>query len=329
MAEVGYLIGAGASAECIPVVKNMAKDVIMTHDILKQKWKPIDIPSINHAGYYSHVAELEIEKILLNLADVCAYHSSIDTFAKKLYVSGKISELGVLKNQLSFYFTVKQILNPPDKRYDNFWASVLDNLNPPSKIKILSWNYDFQFEKSYMDFSGIGSMNDVWKCLKISSPTNLTSPIKPNEFHFTKLNGSARFKDEHNQESKYFCDFGDLDLQNNLNDFLFSYFNLNNSVNELKFAWENEGRFDFMNSIKPVLNKINTLVIIGYSFPFFNRKIDIDLLENMTSLSKIIIQDKKPDGIEERLLEFLPQEEIVIERRYDIDQFVFPKELEL
>jgi len=81
-------------------------------------------------------------------------HASIDTFAKKLYIKNEQHNLLRLKATLSCYFLILQGLNNVDQRYDTFFASITnkdenENVILPDNIKIISWNYDIQFEKAF------------------------------------------------------------------------------------------------------------------------------------------------------------------------------------
>lgn len=346
MAEVGYLIGAGASADCIPVVKKMAES--KENGIYKKftdawgtEYRQFDISGIGTIDSYS--MQEECKKIIDKIEKYSNSHSSIDTYAKKLYLSQNMSGYRLLKVEMSFYFTLIQILNPPDKRYDNFWASILNSQELPKAISIFSWNYDFQFELTYKEFAGLNGITDVWEKLNINSPSSIMQEENKDKFHFTKLNGSARFRDNGTKSGRGFCEFNDFEIKNNLANLFKSYYLAKNSnndeiINELSFAWEGASRSFLLESIQSVLSKIKELVIIGYSFPFFNRKVDERLFEGMTSLNRIIIQDYKHEWIKDRLEEFIfknkfskfrNKSSLTIEFREVSDQFFFPSGLEV
>ena len=67
------------------------------------------------------------------------------------------------------------------------------------------------------------------------------------------------------------------------------------------FAWEGESYGDVkrMELMKEMVKDTTHLIIIGYSFPFFNRVYDkaiIKSMTNSTSLEKIYYQDPILDG---------------------------------
>jgi hypothetical protein len=82
------------------------------------------------------------------------------------------------------------------------------------------------------------------------------------------------------------------------------------------------------------LLRIEVLVIIGYSFPFFNREVDNALFMQMTSLKNIYIQDVNPQNIYETMQDFVDFKEHGVQRievvfKRNLEQFVFPKELDI
>lgn len=88
----------------------------------------------------------------------------------------------------------------------------------------------------------------------------------------------------------------------------------------------------FIEVIKNSIKDADTLVVISYSFPYFNREVDKLLFENMTKLKKIYIQDQYPDRIEESVRNLLTISHNVvnkttIEKQYNLTQFYLPPEL--
>lgn len=95
----------------------------------------------------------------------------------------------------------------------------------------------------------------------------------------------------------------------------------------ISFAWEED---------KLTLGRINgfaktatDLVVIGYSFPLFNREIDIAILEHMEndSLNSIYIQDLYPKKIKTSIASILPdfdEDRIDITPSENLDEFFIP-----
>jgi hypothetical protein len=331
MATVAYLLGAGASAQCIPVVNGMADDMDKLSAEVYDYFK-------RHQMLREHVAHVNRLKGILNhLKSKCLSHYSIDTYAKKLYLTD-VEKFKRLKLDLSLYFTLRQILKLPDRRYDNFFSSIIQSSGKlPSKIKILSWNYDFQVERSYSEFSPKQTLGEIRESLKILSPIqydNITSD--ESIFKVVKLNGSARIKTGEQYEFLV-SDIKTLSCEPIVSLMQMYTLLVDDGVEyecELKFAWEDENIEQLFNSISADLAGIEVLVIIGYSFPFFNQNIDKKMLSSMNKLSKIYIQDLAPHDIEETMREIYSFQNsygrpIEVLHKTNINQFVFPKELDI
>jgi len=76
-----------------------------------------------------HKTKSTLQKELIEdfkwLLEHCETHASIDTFAKKLWIKSHSNpEYERLKLVLSIFLIVEQMKNPPDKRYDLFYASI-------------------------------------------------------------------------------------------------------------------------------------------------------------------------------------------------------------
>ncbi len=97
------------------------------------------------------------------LSTICNTHYSIDTYAKKLFIKGDEAGYLKLKNSLSLYFTIQQILVQPDKRYDQL-------------LGFYFTSGQFDFPKSSESSHGIMIRN--WSCL---------IKISPHLFHWKML----------------------------------------------------------------------------------------------------------------------------------------------
>lgn len=80
-------------------------------------------------------------------------------------------------------------------------------------------------------------------------------------------------------------------------------------VMDLLFAWEKEY---FVEKSKILFNNISDteiLIIIGYTFPFFNREIDRMIFEKMPNLKQIYIQDPLAEDVGDFLYSVLTEEQ--------------------
>lgn len=248
--------------------------------------------------------------------------TSIDAYAKELTNSDKRLELHRLKMVLSSYFVFEQLIKPNDlifyeedghtkvnsgiqemlsttidKRYRTFWADYINGYDstPASNIKIISWNYDMQFEFAFSRLKNY-SLELTQQEIQVF-PSSLNE-IDKKKFCLLKINGSAGLFKEYGREINKFQNFFDV-TQHHLDNFnlklLLNIFKANYSrVHEqpvFTFAWEENSIANETRKIaKEILSKTNILVIIGYSFPSFNRVIDRQLFENIDSLEKVYYQ---------------------------------------
>jgi len=307
MQKITYLLGAGASCHALPVVEKIPerlKDFILQLES-KELQPPVE-------GYYSDIdvsglAEpiSEYYKKMINslhwLYKASIKHSSIDTFAKKLFLIGDNPCLAELKIGLSLFFAYEQINNLPDPRYDSFFASILDHsLKLPERVKILTWNYDSQIEISYSGFSGQEDIALCSKQLGVYTKSDNNPPGTPSVF---KINGTTAFRPRKENYHKLFLtkrrERIDLELSQT---FTRDYAEAACAPSEqlLSFAWEPEVANNLLVKINESVKETDVLVIIGYSFPYFNREIDRQIIVSMYQLKKVYIQYPYASDILER-----------------------------
>lgn len=255
-------------------------------------------------------------------------YATIDTYARKLYLNKNTTEFDKLKNILCLFFVWSQVNSKPDQRYDTFLANILDEqLNLPKEICVISWNYDSQFEIAYRNYSIKRQLPVFDKNFKLEFPN------KEIIYKLFKVNGSATFEDYNSVNllmnnkdnddinvklimmySNLFCDTTELGFQFN---------------SHLSFAWEvsNNQKLLF-DCLKSETIDTEAVVVIGYSFPFFNREVDRIIFSNMPKLKTIYIQDLNPEAVEYSLRAVLSEEcNIKIECIKDCTQFYMPREL--
>jgi hypothetical protein len=344
MAEITYLLGAGASYHCLPIVSEMRNKIGGAIKWFREEYNKAFLFSIDgkivvpegHEKIQNIISDLEW---LQRICDT-SRNFSVDTYARKLDLSGNTNDYIKLKNILSFYFTLEQKRNPPDVRYDNFWASILKSRQKfPNNIKILSWNYDFQLELTYADFLAYDSLKIARETLNISSQeTEFIHLPDPGKFGIFKLNGSATFNTNsmENRDTTYFVD---KFKTSSTSDFIISlteaYEKLCSTprvhINHLTFAWEHQTDNLFYRHLKESICNTEILVVIGYSFPFFNRDIDKLILKDFMgeSLKKVYFQAPEVDveDIKERFLAINDRADLQLVLRKDIKQFTLPNEL--
>lgn len=358
MANVTYYIGAGASAgrrskdgwilEGLPVVSEIAKRIDDLINNFNQASFPSDFSRVDEfVGLKTREDwQKAKERMLANmkwLLVACRQNATIDTFAKKLVLQDKKSEFEHLERLLAFYFILEQILNAPDSRYDTFLANILQEERQfPYNIKVLSWNYDSQFEIAYHEYD---------KVHQLSIGSKLSEAYQP--FDILKINGSASFKDDSNiatyrkqlitkipKERKPYDPFGDYDaadmysiLLDEVVD-LYSWYvgemnPLKPQSTNLSFAFDyNKPSNVLYRRAKEIVGVTDALVIIGYTFPFFNREIDRKILDNLNPDAEIYIQDMIPERVKQSFMAVCPYiKDANIHLLNEVDQFFLPPQL--
>jgi hypothetical protein len=301
MSKITYLLGAGASCNALPLV-NSFKDRLSSFNkrlLENLQYQPSqDMEAYRQLFPFGGKNGKDLQESIYWLRNIAERHASIDTYAKKLFIKNDneaLKDLHKLKSTLSCYLLLEQSLEMTDKRYDNFFASILTRdafgiPKLPKDVNIITWNYDTQLEKSYEGFCTIPET--VFE--KFTQSKNII-----------RLNGSCSYP--YKIETRY---LGHTELSISFLESVIQLYDqfMNISVPiirpDISFAWE---KSDIENKIIETLKGTTTLVIIGYSLPYFNREIDKMIIHAMhPTLVKIFIQvqEKEYQGHKERYLTF-------------------------
>ncbi len=329
--NVTYLFGAGASANVLPIVNDFSQRLSIFAGYFDCIWaKPETDDHLSQYGINeSYRVILDDFKRDINwLIDESSNHSSIDTLARKFYLLDRQPELTRLKILLNEFFIIEQLFKGIDKRYDSFFASLLKgekgNIIIPDNIKILNWNYDKQIEFSFGQFYSVLKPNTIDHDSIIENalqvfPRREHREIDAHKFSLIKLNGTFGSTVDENgnySQMKY-----NVYIQKKLSDkqkfdmlmlSLVRYKkNILNSIRhgEIKYsptihyAWETDEHLTNLRD-KAIGSVFNTqiLVVIGYSFPTFNRFVDKNVFNGMKSIKKVYIQNtpNSIDGVIDR-----------------------------
>jgi hypothetical protein len=379
--NITYLLGAGASAGAIPPVNGMKQRM----QDLAVKLNDYVPPAIHETGFrtFPNKLQFDINSIRQIIEDFTwllkegEHHITFDTLAKRFYFQGDIVSLNRLKRAHIFYFTIIQIcgLAHPsitntlvDKRYDKFIATVGQNNNGVFRlrgnIKVLTWNYDLQFELSLKRYVN-QKVNEIKENFRIFPNHNSFelpngNLINHNEFGILKLNGNAFFDNPSTTVGETFKTtlFDQFFDNKNKAEFLgelayqYKWLHVNNNqlmteaIRYFNFAWESNDEFqdkydghqNNLNEAIKIADNTDILVIIGYSFPDFNREVDAKLFENMQNLTKVYIQDINPQKVKSTIIKnfelfqqpvYIGNSEIdfQLEGKDSLDEFAIPAEL--
>jgi hypothetical protein len=336
MNKITYLFGAGASANALPVVKQIPDKIkSLSHFLSKNENLLNKDEKFTFFNYYN-VNKRDCQNDMINslewLYEVSRKHESVDTFAKKLYLRQDTENLKKLKIALSIFFIFEQAMNPVDSRYDSFLASILkDRYRFPDSLRVLSWNYDYQMEMAYSEFSEMNEITGNQNILNLVSKNNHRS--KNEGFKFYKLNGSIKY---HAERGWRVFDFTqkistpvDLNFIENVALNFATVFYSKEIYSSLSFAWEpdNQDEDVILLASQDVSDTI-ALVVIGYSFPFFNRDVDRQIIGSMKNLKRVYFQSPDAENLKERfqaLKDDLKGIELVT--KFDCNQFLLPNEM--
>jgi hypothetical protein len=340
MSKVVYLFGAGASFGTLPLVNEMPKRITDLIQIISkepfllsdsEKFEGITAaPSQSKRKYQN-----EMNREFRRLKEICENHFSVDTFAKKLTIRRDVEELKKLKILLSVFFVIEQIIYRPNPRYDFFFASLIESIHAlPKNIRILSWNYDTQFEIAFSEFSKKNEISDNQDLLKIFNKASGITRSDVDGFGIFKLNGSTELRYRHNRESAthYFNLDSNPPLDRIHLEKIIKLYVMATNERELYpsflFAWEQDPHTDFNNIVIEETKDAEILVVIGYSFPYFNRTMDRGIISKMKNLSKVYFQSPEAKELIERFKsirdDLSPAQLIPIS---DLKYFYIPHEL--
>lgn len=298
MKNVTYLLGAGASANALPLNKELAPRMSVLAKEITRHLNPfteVITPGIQ-PHFYSRQA---LGEYLTFFSQEAIRNGTIDTYANHLYKKGQNADMLKLKLSLSIFFACEQQKNEIDSRYLPFLAKTLSSQNSPPRLKtnisILNWNYDIQSPLAYSKYYQT-SLITAFERLGIYPYTKLPAA-------FINLNGIAGFyttpesaKFEHmfyENNTKKIADFWSTAMLSveSAKDGKISF------SDTFSFAWEIDEKHDRLKKALRIAEKTETLVIIGYSFPDYNHALDRLLIETMRKkyLEEVFIQDNNCD----------------------------------
>ena len=239
-----------------------------------------------------------------DLAAMTEEFGDIDSYAKYLHLlnSGGF-ELEKLKKTLSEFFSLKQLLlNATDKRYLPWLVNLMNRKRFPENVKILSWNYDFQVELAAAKFGNLENVDHNGSSFTYSPSMLLHYPtIDPtfsdyNELSIIHLNGVAGFAKQ--KDLKTASIFQEK-IRGHANEVL-RFITDDAFQPQMHFAWEKtQYHAKLLDHIKKMIAQTTIVVVIGYSFPFFNREYDKQIFEQLKeekTCRKIYYQDPVLNG---------------------------------
>ncbi len=302
MKQVTYLLGAGASAQSIPIVsatKSALEELILDveynfkllNDNVEKKIWELSEKTENIELFTDALKDLKWLKAILDV------FPSFDNAANS-YEQSQPQNYTRLKNLLCLFYQIMQSKKGIDSRYQYFIANLLRYSinNNDYKVQLLSWNYDHQFELAYSRIKNIHSYSDVRSRLKVVTKGDFNIDFENStDFSLVKLNGSAGFIDAEHRNFEPIIDalstpVDYLYYKSVFRQFYFLSYSRKYS-SSIYFSWDVvEIKEKWEKYISNIVSKTSTLVTIGYSFNQDNYNFDKFLFNQMTQLENIIIQ---------------------------------------
>lgn len=357
--KITYLLGAGASYNACPILNELGEKMIeMAETHLPELDAKFDYNYNIEGNNITRNNSINILQDIGSFGVKACEFGTIDTYAKKLSLNHRYaSSLQRLKLALSIFFVlwdntdskIKERKNEDkdkealsfkniDLRYISLLATFLekgkDNFPKMNEnIKFISWNYDLQLEKAFKAF--------IIDDLKVKTDNvdyyfkfkhNTSEAIQNLDllhlngysgYYYVNDNKNNQFKEQpflYNNNSKNLIKV----LKKSIEYMNRKSFRVDVPIN---FAWENNELAQKKREYaKSVFQNSDVVVVIGYSFPPFNRRIDQMLFNELKGRkTKVYYQD--PKASRNLIKTFINPEECevrIIKDRHD--QFFVPYE---
>ncbi len=294
---------------------NIFKEFLNLYFIFEQNFSLNHLITEKPEGRYARI-NLPSDKIYEIAKEINSYNLNT-SITKLLFKNIKQDDYELNKSK---FFT--NLITNVDYRYDVFFATLLQQnfnfgINPklelPHHINIISWNYDNQFEISYRDYGSNQNYSEIHETLRINKE------YEEDTSNIIKLNGYCSIYNTDTNEQISFTGH----LKNLI-------INIGDTTNHINFAWEKRDRN--FGTINKIVEKTDIFIVIGYSFPNFNRDVDKDLFEKINQQlikkkNSILIQVPENTEylkIKERIQTIKKFDDTCFKHISDADQFYIP-----
>ena len=351
MSKLTYIWGAGASAGTfndqherltgVPVVSQLKgaleTEIDKLNELLNNPFEDFN------SGDWKLTKEQceELLAALKRLRDMMDKSDTIDHHAKQLLMENKVDvTCGVDNNQpykyckrlLAIFLLLIQDRDKYDLRYDTFITEVFNEKHEQPKLTVLSWNYDAQFEFAWAKYAQRRYILDMWDEINVYNKTCGTKYDGSKPFSLVKLNGTAFFRDHMRETSDYKARYKVPDFfyggydEKEKYDFLYKLLTVFYEEPTLSYAWEDMGS-DLIETVKERVADTEELIVVGYSYPKFNKEIDKQILEAMPLLRHVVIQDcteKVCQEVERHMRTLIDSQNIRYEYDINVSRFYVP-----
>lgn len=338
---VTYIFGAGASVGAMPLARDMPTDI---ENFLSENRNNI-FPNSQFNGKGKTNEQIWIDFEARTKALLIAIKENdcltVDDYLELMHSNNQSIE--VQKAIISTYIFWKQLVSKKkfDPRYRRFFQKIVrgKQLSKEHQVNILTWNYDSQIQFALRAISPELGASKIHDFLNIYPPIDDfgTNKGKFESKHINTfyLNGYAGFHHffQHKQDVSFLDQIFFQGINGDSIARILNFYDRMVLLKDMKpllfLAWETES---YLNQIQPDIDssiaETDTLILIGYSIPDTNRKIDFHNLTKMVNLKEIFVQEKHDDTftrIKFTLNEVLPK--IIVKRVPYIDEFYIPNDL--
>ncbi len=325
-----YYLGAGASCGAIPMVNRFFR------------WKNFDLYS-ELSRYAANQVNPEDRRkecdrisrlILLSQQDW-----SVDTFANNLFYHSE-SDYQDFKCILSAYLYAIESTPKTDTRYQHLFSALRHRLNQNKQpvffrnFGFISWNYDVQIEKAIAKLSRQVNIQEATKSVLLNEFQIFDLRRSYFRIPVIRMNGSIAGNNSYGSEE---LTFPILNSNDSLIDVFWDrYSNLRDEYLNLKkepirFSWDSKSVLkESIYSAQQLLEEAQHIVVIGYSFPYFNSLVDRKIFTKIRVGTRIYVQctDASNTGVIKRIEDILgdsaAEKKISIVPIYDSSQFYQP-----
>jgi len=337
--KITYWFGAGASYQSVPLQKELSIEMRNFSTQIEEhiKFLKNDYPNREYVETLEHFNS-KFRELIENSKAL----GTVDTLARKYWLTRKDRDLNFLRLCVDVFITWWQHANKLayakdekyselDSRYIGLLSVLMDRNSQgfaalEDDVNFLSYNYDLQLETALCDMLSL-YIEDSHKYENLLSNYDFTRSQGFSKKRIVHLNGHSSF--QFDQVGRTFPLFQNDQLKDStmfyarLAQLMDKQSGHSKVANDILYAWEmDQGK---MERVKELISKTDYLVIIGYSFPSFNRKIDRQILSLINENCKVIYQDNFPQ--KEAFESILPHDAINrIEYKNEVEQFFIPPE---
>lgn len=297
--NITYFLGAGASDPMLPTVKSLPGAINDMVSVLAV------------FPYADYQLRNQLIESLKKISEEARRYNTIDTYAKKLFLNEEKEKLRELKVTLQLCFLYWQFYNGKggpratlsspkiQSRYISLISTFLEKQGEeiilPTNVRFITWNYDMQLELTLNYFINSPSSIAIGQNTFRSYPNSNDST---KDLQIVHLNGIAGLYYGNNQPGNIFGQFAKPYTDETVIQLMLAFYKdcfLNKiyTIDHLfTFSWEKTTVAQrAIYEANKILEATNSLVIIGYSFPSFNRVVDRMLFENSEKWDKVYYQD--------------------------------------